>query len=439
MTNKPLVFKTTTHAWVYDGDTDTLTEVTDADYPATTVPGIVNLDGTYYVMTPAGEIYGSDIEQPLVWSALNFITAETEPDLGVALAKYLNYVVALKQWSTEFFYDAAGAAPGSPLLPAENLFLQAGIASADSLVQTNHSLIWMAQDKEHKASAGRSIVRLMGTQTKVISSPFVDTILDGDNLVGVYTTAFKHKGHSFYAITLITSAITLVCDLDTGLWFQWTSRTAQAPKTITSLVLGADGVTATATLTAHGYSDGDVVVIAGADQTNYNGSPNITYLDTDHFSWQVTGVPISPATGTITAMGYDESYFKFVYHTSTSGVNYFADLTSGYLYPLSDLAYDDAGSYIDMLIRTTSVDGNTNEYKQIGAADLVSDRVIGSALIRYSKDDYQTHSTYRKIDLSLRRSHLSRFGRARRISFDVRVTDAIPVRLERLDIAIEGN
>ena len=39
----------------------TVTKITDAQYPTTTVRGIAYLDGTYYVMNPNGQIFGSDL------------------------------------------------------------------------------------------------------------------------------------------------------------------------------------------------------------------------------------------------------------------------------------------------------------------------------------------------------------------------------------------
>ena len=50
------VFKSTKDAFYYNGTT--VTKITDADYPATTVRGIAYLDGTYYVMDPDGQIFG---------------------------------------------------------------------------------------------------------------------------------------------------------------------------------------------------------------------------------------------------------------------------------------------------------------------------------------------------------------------------------------------
>lgn len=61
------------------------------------------------------------------------------------------------------------------------------------------------------------------------------------------------------------------------------------------------GATATATTTvAHGYNVGDIVLVAGADQADYNGNVVITSLTTTTFSYAVDNSPVTPATGTIT-------------------------------------------------------------------------------------------------------------------------------------------
>lgn len=415
-----------------------LSQIVDVDYPATTVPGIVYLDGTYYVMDSTATIYGSAIENPLSWTALNSIVAETENDLGVAIVKYLNYLVAFGQWSTEFFYDAAQAAPGSPLLRSENLFLPVGCAAAGSIQHSETSVLWIAQNREKdgNAGAGRSILQLSGTASKVVSSSGISRILDGDDLASVHSYSMKISGHPFYILTLGTSNITLAYDLDMELWYQWSSLTAQSTKSITGLTQ-TDNV-ASATVTAHGYSDGDVVVVSGATQSEYNVTTNITYVDADHFTYVITGSPASQATGTPVSQGYTESYFTPIFHTATNGVDYVTDATSGYIRPMALSYNSDNGSPINFLIRTSRIDAGTSDIKKFERAELIGDKVAGNALIRCSKDDYQTYSKYRKIDLSLNRNRLSRFGAAQRASFDIRVTDNIPVRLERLDLNIDG-
>ena len=71
-------------------------------------------------------------------------------------------------------------------------------------------------------------------------------------------------------------------------------------KTIGASNLTRTGSTANVNFTTHGYPDGATVTIAGATQTEYNGTHTITYIDADNFTFPVAGSPASPATGTIT-------------------------------------------------------------------------------------------------------------------------------------------
>lgn len=61
------------------------------------------------------------------------------------------------------------------------------------------------------------------------------------------------------------------------------------------------GETATATANGHGYRDGDILLFSGADQEAYNGEQRVRNVTTNTFDFSVTGDPITPATGTITA------------------------------------------------------------------------------------------------------------------------------------------
>lgn len=69
-------------------------------------------------------------------------------------------------------------------------------------------------------------------------------------------------------------------------------------KTIT---ITRDGTTATASSTAHGFVTGQCLLIAGADQAEYNGEFYITVTGDDAFTFTVANSPATPATGTITA------------------------------------------------------------------------------------------------------------------------------------------
>lgn len=65
--------------------------------------------------------------------------------------------------------------------------------------------------------------------------------------------------------------------------------------------LSRSGSTATATCVGHGYIVGDCLLVAGADQSEYNGEVYITSVpDADTFTYSVDSGAVTPATGTIT-------------------------------------------------------------------------------------------------------------------------------------------
>ena len=263
------VFKSTADAFYYNGTT--VTKITDAQYPTTTVRGIAYLDGTYYVMNPNGQIFGSDLNSPTSWTALNMIVAQMEPDGAVALARLLNYIVAFGVYTTEFFFDAGNPAPGSPLSPYTSGMLNVGCAAAGSVAQTNNQLFFIGVTKQR----GRSIYMMTGTTPQIISTPSIERIINEDDLSEVFSFCVKISGHNFYVLTLVNSDITLACDISTGDWKEWTSLTQTAPISISTLTYNSTtGLVTATTGTAHGRFDGDPVTIAGATQTAYNGDVN---------------------------------------------------------------------------------------------------------------------------------------------------------------------
>jgi len=68
-----------------------------------------------------------------------------------------------------------------------------------------------------------------------------------------------------------------------------------------SVTITRSGSTATATATAHGFVLDQQIRIAGAAQAEYNGIFRITNITANTFDFAVTGTPVTPATGTITA------------------------------------------------------------------------------------------------------------------------------------------
>lgn len=200
-------------AFYFDTATLTVTPI-GASHPAVTVPGSAFLDGTMYVMDSSARIYGSNINDLATWSALNFITAQIEPDPGVAIAKQLIYVVAFKQASTEFFYDA-GNPTGSPLLPVQNAKIPYGCAVPMSVVDIAGDLYLISSTNTQRYR----IMRLSGLKPSFVSTPEIERYLNESLFGDTYGWACTFAGHTFYCVS--TPFRTLAFDVDLGVWAIW--------------------------------------------------------------------------------------------------------------------------------------------------------------------------------------------------------------------------
>jgi hypothetical protein len=207
-------------AYYYDSTTATLNTLTPGvnGFPASTVPGFVFLDGFTYVMDINGTIWETATQNQIAnWGALAFITAETDADIGVQLARQLIYIVAIKQWTTQFFYDA-GNTTGSSLSPVPGAQYSFGCVSSDTFQDLDGVLFWATLSK-----VGTSrIVMIENLNASFVSTPAVERQLDLGPQSQFYSFAYQHAGHRWYGITNVTTNVTMVYDIGEKLWYLWT-------------------------------------------------------------------------------------------------------------------------------------------------------------------------------------------------------------------------
>ena len=85
------------------------TRVSDTDYPGNmtpvrlTVPGVVYLDGRFYVMDTGCKNLQPAADNPSSWAATDFLSAQSEPGQGAAIAKSGQYVVAFMSFPLSCF------------------------------------------------------------------------------------------------------------------------------------------------------------------------------------------------------------------------------------------------------------------------------------------------------------------------------------------------
>lgn len=217
------------NGYVITGGT-AVSAITDTTFTGTNnarVPGTAYLDGTYYVMTSTGAIYGcKNLNDPTVWDPLNLINAWQDGSVGTALAVHRNYILAFTPYSIQVFQDAGNpvASPLSPLLQMAQPF---GTQAPQTIVEINKDLFFLASTRNR----GVRVVHMSNLRAEVISTPDLDMFLTRNFLLfGVvfYGWTVTMHGRQFYCLTF--NGVTLAYDLAQKSWDFWDLPVTFPPK-----------------------------------------------------------------------------------------------------------------------------------------------------------------------------------------------------------------
>lgn len=211
---------TTVDATVTDGGVTWMCE--QSAFPSPHVPTPVFMDG-YLFLAKAGtqDVYNSDLDTPLQWSAGSFLTAEMYPDRIVALAKNNNYIYAIGTNSIEYLYDAGNnfATIGTPLARQASAVQQFGCAAIGTVVQTEKQVLLVGKT----GNGGYTVWQVDGFDAKEIGIPSVKFALLGEGLNLPNITAFCVRVSSQKLYVLCLSQRTLVYSFDTQMWSEWST------------------------------------------------------------------------------------------------------------------------------------------------------------------------------------------------------------------------
>jgi hypothetical protein len=198
--------------------TNVVTEITDIDFPTPHVATPVFMDGYIFLPKTTGEVYNSNLNAPLLWEAVDFITPEAFPDGVLGLARQNNQVVSLNEQSIEFFYNS-GNATGSPLLPTQQAVIQFGCASIGSVAEEENLIVTVAQS----GIGSVFVAAIDGYKPDVISTSAIDRILkaEGDDIIDCWGYLSRIQGHLFYVLNLPSNSRTLVYDFNSKMWHEW--------------------------------------------------------------------------------------------------------------------------------------------------------------------------------------------------------------------------
>ena len=203
------------NGYIYNHVTDTFSQITDTDFTANGNPQfVVFIDGYFLVTTDSKKFIVSAINDGLSYNALDFGTAESDPDDIVAPVVYKNQLFISGGETFEAFQNIGGA--DFPF-QRTGLFLQKGCYAPYSLVNAQDTFMWVGGGENE----GPAIWALSGNSTVKVSTTAIDSLLStltDAAVADIYSWAYASKGAYFIGFSLPST--TLVYDITSKRWHE---------------------------------------------------------------------------------------------------------------------------------------------------------------------------------------------------------------------------
>ena len=209
-----------TYGYIYNIAAGTVTQITDPDFPGAN--HVTFNDGYFIVNEPdSGRFAISGSYDGLVWDALDYATAESNPDNLVRPIADHGELILMGEVSTEFWTNTGGLDfPYS----RSGAAIEWGIAARWSLAKFDNSLIWLAKNRMGEVQ----VVRLNGYTPQRVSTFDIETIFNSYSGVSD-ATGFSYllNGHPFYQINFTSANASWLYDGASNCWSELKSGTGR--------------------------------------------------------------------------------------------------------------------------------------------------------------------------------------------------------------------
>jgi hypothetical protein len=202
-----------TYGYIYNTSTNVFAQVTDVDFPAN--PVTVTYLGRRFVCNfqGSGRFYCSDVDNGLSWDALNFASAETNPDPIQAVWTSNGQLALLGTFTTEYW--GLSGAVDFPFSLISGTATEWGLAATWSIAKYDNTMAALMKNAQ-----GQVIVaRIQGYVPQKISTPDMDSIINGyTNTADATAYSYMLGGHAMYVISFPSAGYTWMYDGSTGFW-----------------------------------------------------------------------------------------------------------------------------------------------------------------------------------------------------------------------------
>lgn len=209
-----------TYGYIYTIATGVLVQITDADYPGADT--VTFNDGYFIVSQPdSGRFWLSATYDGMLWDALDFATAESNPDNTVRVIADHGELILLGEMTTEFWSNTGSLDfPYSRSGPG----VEWGLAARHSVAKFDNSLIWLAKNRMGEVQ----VVRLNGYTPQRVSTTDIETIFNSYSGISDATGfSYLHNGHPFYQINFSSANASWLYDGLSNCWSELKSGTGR--------------------------------------------------------------------------------------------------------------------------------------------------------------------------------------------------------------------
>lgn len=206
--------------YIWNEGTSTFLTITDSDFKANGLPQVVMfIDGYFMASTDTKKFIISELNDGLSWRALDFGTAESDPDVIVTLVNFKNEAYILGSETIEGD-DNVPQGDDFPFI-RNGLFLDKGAFAPFSVVKTTNTFMFIGGGKGEDPAIwslqGNGLVSISNTGVELLLSA-----LSSVEMAQVSAYSYRQDGSTFVAWEL--PGETILYDTDNGKWHKRKSQ-----------------------------------------------------------------------------------------------------------------------------------------------------------------------------------------------------------------------
>ena len=193
--------------YIYNFNTTVFSQIVSAGFPA--LPKTVTWSDGYFIVNPTGtqRFYISALYDGLTWSALDFASAESNPDDLILVSSDNSTLYLFGSVTTEFFNNSGAA--DFPFTRLSGGSTEWGCAAVNSVVKFDNSLAFVAKNR-----MGQVIVaRMNGYLPQKISTPEIEYIINNYSTTADCTAiSYMLGGHPMLQLNFPTGDASFLYD-----------------------------------------------------------------------------------------------------------------------------------------------------------------------------------------------------------------------------------